>query len=230
MRTVSLLLALVALAAACTSPTEPPTPATVTTVLTGAPTPDAAVRELFVAIDSEQIGGVEDLVVEDQVALLLALEGASAGEVAAMLDDGVSEPSEQMFWTTFRDTFPRSTGEHLADLIVAEGSVFTVEEVRFATVDVSLRTESGVSHWLVQQVGERWRVDLFATFGSVIAMPLRLWLATLPLGPDTDQIKAAIARQRPSLLATLQRQPLGPMDPGVAQQIRGLLVDVGAGG
>ncbi len=230
MRLVALLLVAIVLVAACTTPTEPSTAPTVTTVATGSPTPGEAVRQLFAALDAEQVVAVEDLVIEDQVVLMIALEGASASEVAAMLERGIPETSEELFWTSFRDTFPRSTGEHLADLIVAEDSMFTIEEVHFATVDVSFRAEPGVSHWIVQQVDGRWKVDLFATFGPVVALPLRLWLATLPAGPDTETVKAAIARQRPSLLAALQRQPLGPIEPGVAQQIRGLLVDVGAGG
>jgi hypothetical protein len=226
MRTVVFVLMVVV--AGCTAPSDvPATPSTTEPV--GAIAPDAALRDLFVALTADDFETVDDLVIEEQVALMIALEGASASEAATMLRDGVTRESEVVFWTAFRDTFPRSRRETLDELIVAEQSRFAVDDVEFALIDVSLRSEPGLSHWVVQRVDDRWRVDLFATFGSVVAVPLRLWLVTLSDDADTEEVRAAIARQRPSLLTALQRRPLGPIDPGTAEQIRGLLVDVGAG-
>lgn len=222
--------ALMLLLIGCTPPVEGPS-VTTTTTIAGAETPDGALRDLLSAVATGDVASAAKATDESQVALLIALDSATLTEAVAMLEDGVPESSAAAFWASFDHTYGRSAGEDLGDMLVATGQHVTVDGVEFVTVEVALRKTSGATSWLSRK-GEdgRWRVDLFATFAPIVAQPMRLWLTTLPDEPDVGVVRRALAMQRPSLLASLQQQPLGPISPGVAEQIRGLLVDVGATG
>jgi len=221
------VVAVATLLVGCSPPPEQPT--TTTTTLLGAGTPDGALRDLLSAIVVGDLSRASEVTDNDQVALLIALDGATLSEATAMIEDGVPEASLAAFWASFQDAYRRNVREELGDMLVAAGGRVTVDGVEFANIEVALRKDSGLTRWIAyRDESGRWRVDLFATFGPIVAQPMRLWLATLPDEPDVRVVKGAIASQRPSLLAALQQQPLGPISPGVAEQIRGLLGDVGA--
>ncbi|HZJ48956.1 MAG TPA: hypothetical protein VFD97_08000 [Acidimicrobiia bacterium] len=226
------LLAVVAVAilvVGCSTPVEEPT--TTTTTPFGAETPDAALRDLLSAVGGGDVSAANEMTDEDQVALLIALDGATLAEAVAMIDYGISEASLSAFWESFKGAYGRNVGEELDDMLVATGQQVTVDGVEFAIVEVALRKQTGQTKWIVRrEENGRWRVDLLATFAPTVALPMRLWLATLPDEPDVRVVRRAIAAQRPSLLTALQQHPLGPISPGVAEQMRGLLVDVGATG
>lgn len=212
--------------------TGPHTEATTTTLpMLGADSPEHAVRSLLESVEAGDIETASEMAIQPQVALFVAVEGASAAEAARLLTEGVPDESQALLWSSFEEAYVRASGEQLSDMLVARGDRFTVDGVDFAMVDVAFRRRAGQGEWIVQRDADgRWHVDLVATFGSTLAQQLRLWLVTLTPGRDLDTVVAAIADQRPSLLAALQRQPLGPISPGVAEQIKGLLSDVGAGG
>ncbi|NIA24557.1 MAG: hypothetical protein GWP04_03210 [Gammaproteobacteria bacterium] len=217
----------VTLVIGCSAPPEEPT--TTTTTLLGAATPDGALRDLLSAVEDGDLSRVSELTDREQVALLIALDGATLSEATAMLEEGIPEESLAAFWASFQDTYGRNVREDLGEMLVAAGRRVTVDGVEFANIEVALRKDSGLTRWIARRdESGQWRVDLFATFGPTVAMPMRLWLTTLPDDPDIRVVRSAIADQRPSLLAALQQQPLGPISPGVAEQIRGLLGDVGA--
>jgi len=216
-------------ASGCTSSNQPTS--TTRQSMAGAASPAAALRTLLTAVQEGDLDGATSATFDDQVALLIALDGATAAEARRLLEEGVPEQSRSIFWASFRDTYALNFGEGVSDMLVAEGDRVTVDLVSFALVDVALRKTSGQTRWVTRMDEEgRWRVDLFATFASTFAQPLRLWLTILPDDADTAVVRHAIAAQRPSLLAALQQEPLGPISPGVADQIRGLLTDVGATG
>jgi hypothetical protein len=221
-------VALVVLMAACsTGGTEPPTASSV--VHGGADTPDGALRALLSAVDSVDVKTAAALTDPQQVALLVSLDGAPLAQTVSMLEEGVPEASLASFWGTFRDTYIRTFDEGLSDMLIAAGDQVTIDGVDFTLLDVAPRKGSGLTRWMARRDGG-WRVDLFATFASTFAQPMRLWLVTLADEPDIAVVRRAIAAQRPSLLAALQQHPLGALSPGVAEQIRGLLADVGATG
>ena len=225
----TLILVLVVAVSACTSSGQPTS--TTQQSPTGAASPATALRTLLTDVQSGDLDGLAGVTFDEQVALLIALDGAPAAEARHLLENGVPRESRSMFWSSFRDTYSRSVGEELSDMVIAERDRVTVDLVSFAIVDVALRKTSGQTRWIARMDNEgRWRVDLFATFASTFALPLRLWLATLADDADTAVVRRAIAAQRPSLLAALREEPLGPISPGVATQIRGLLTDVGATG
>lgn len=224
--TVVLVLALVV--AGCGSSTEPTT--TTQPPVGGADSPSEALRGLLTAVQDGSVEDASTVTIDAQVALLVALDGAKAAEARRFLAEGVPEESLALFWDSFRDAYLSSFGEDLSEMVVAAGGNVTVDRTTFALVDVSLRRSNGETQWITQ-LGEdgRWRVDLFATFASTFAQPLRLWLATLPDDADAATVREAIATQRASLLAAVDQQPLGPISDGVASQIKGLVADVGAG-
>jgi hypothetical protein len=227
--TALLALTVMAVVVGCSPASESST--TTTAALGGSVSPEAALRTLLSAVDAGDVEEASVVTFRDQVALLIALDGAPLHQAAEFIEDGVPEQSQKMFWESFRSTYAASFGESLSDMLVAEGGRATVDGVEFSLVEVALRKISGHSNWVARRDQEgRWRVDLFATFASTFAQPMRLWLATLADTLEVAVVRRAIAAQRPSLLAALQQQPLGPISPGIAQQIRGLLADVGATG
>jgi hypothetical protein len=229
LRAFAAILGLVLVVTGCTA-NEQPTSTTQHST-TGAASPTTALRTLLTDVQNGDLDGVAGVTFDDQVALLIALDGASAAEARHFLEDGVPQQSRSMFWASFRDTYSRSFGEDVSEMLVAERDRVTVDLVSFAVVDVALRKTTGQTRWITRMDEDgRWRVDLFATFASTFALPLRLWLTTLADDADTAVVRRAIVDQRPSLLAALQQEPLGPISPGIADQIRGLLTDVGATG
>ena len=213
------------------APSVPVTTTTTTKPAVGADTPDGALRTLLSAVGEDDLVGVATVTDDAQVALLIALDGAELSEVASMLRDGVPESSLTAFWASFQNTYARSLGEDVEGMLIGEGEHATVDGVEFAIVKSALRKSSGATEWIARRESDgSWRVDLFATFGPIFAQPMRLWLTTLPDDLETGVVRKALAAQRPSLLAAIQRHPLGPISPGVAEQMRGLLVDVGATG
>lgn len=229
LRVLAAILLLAVTASGCTSADEPTS--TTRPPAVGASSPTRALRTLLAAVQEGDLDEVARVTFDDQVALLIALDGATTSEARRLLDEGVPEQSRSMFWTSFRDTYARNFDEEVSDMLVAEHDRVTVDLVSFAVVDVALRKTSGQTRWITRlDNDDRWRVDLFATFASTFAQPLRLWLTTLRDDADAAIVRRAIAAQRPSLLAALQQEPLGPILPGVADQIRGLLTDVGATG
>jgi len=226
-RLLAVVFALALAVAGCGSSAEPTT--TTQPPIGGADSPSEALRELLTAVQDGDAEAASTVTIEAQVALLIALDGATAVEARGFLDSGVPEESLALFWDSFRDSYANSFGEDLSDMVVAAGGNVTVDGATFALVDVSLRRSNGETQWITQLMDGRWRVDLYATFASTFAQPLRLWLATLPDDADAAAIREAIAAQRASLLAAVDQQPLGPISDGVASQIKGLIADVGAG-
>lgn len=201
---------------------------TTTTTLGGADTPDAALVQLIDAVDGGDFAATELVTFDNQLVLLVSLEGSSVAETAGMLGAGVPDSVRENFWGSFFASFTAFTEEELSGLTIEGGEEFSVEGREFATVAVALPESGGNGYWIVRRDDQgRWRLDLFATFGPAFASPFRDWLAGLEAGTDTDTAIAALADQRASLLAALQRQPFGPISPAAMSQVDALLLEVG---
>ena len=215
---------IVVAAAACTSP--PPPESTTTTTLGGAPTPEEALRNLFGAIEDEDYEATALLTFDDQLALLIALEGFGIGETNSMLADGLPPAVRENFWKSFSAGFPIFAEEDLGGVLIGGGEAFSVEGRAFATVPVALRQSEGSGDWIARRDNQgRWRLDLFATFGPSFATPLRAWLSDLGTDPEAVTARRALADQRASLLAALQRQPFGPIGPDTMAEVDNLLFE-----
>ena len=226
-RLAVIFLAILLLAVgACTKAPEPE--ATTTTTLGGAATPEDALDGLFDAIVQGNYRETALLTFDDQLALMVSLEGFDVADTASMLRDGLPDRVSDNFWKSFSAGFPAFAEEDLAGVLVGSGEEFSVEGESFATVNVALRRSQGSGDWIARRdVQGRWRLDLFATFGPSFAAPFRQWLAALQPGADADAARAALADQRASLLAALQRQPFGPIGPNTMAEVDSLLLEAG---
>lgn len=215
---------LLAVAVACATPAEPES--TTTTTLGGGATPEGALSELFAAIGSGNYQDTALLTFDDQLALMVSLEGFELAETVSLLQDGLPDLVRSNFWKSFSAGFPTFVDEELAGVIVSGGEEFSVEGKGFATVGVALRQSAGSGDWIARRDAQgRWRLDLFATFGPSFASPFRDWLDSLDDGPDGDTARAALAAQRASLLASLQRQPFGPISPATMAEVDALILE-----
>lgn len=223
---VILLALLLVVAVACAKTPEPES--TTTTTLGGAASPGEALSELFDAIVNGRYQDTATLTFDDQLALMVSLEGFDVADTAAMLSDGLPDQVRENFWQSFAAGFPAFAEEDLAEVLIGTGEDFSVEGKRFATVPVALRQSEGSGDWIARKDSQgRWRLDLFATFGPSFATPFRGWLAGLTPGSDADLVRGAFAEQRASLLAALQRQPFGPIDPETMAEVDQLLFEAG---
>lgn len=223
---VFVLAVLLLAAGACATAPEPES--TTTTTLGGAASPEDALNDLFDAIVEGSYQETALLTFDDQLALMVSLEGFELTETVSMLRDGLPDEVRDNFWESFSAGFPAFVEEELTGVIVGGGEEFSVEGQSFATVGVALRESSGSGDWIARRDAQgRWRLDLFATFGPSFATPFRDWLAALGPGPDGDLARAAMADQRASLLAALQRQPFGPIGPETMADVDALLLESG---
>ena len=212
--------------AACTTP--PPPESTTTTTLGGAASPEESLTDLFEAIVAGNYEDTALVTFEDQLVLLVSLEGFEIAETAGMLSGGLPPQVRDNFWESFASSFPAFAEEDLASVLIGGGEEFSVEGKGFATVAVALRQSEGSGDWIARRDTQgRWRLDLFATFGPSFATPFRDWLAEIGSGPDADAAKEALANQRASLLAALQRQPFGPIGPETMAEVDSLLFESG---
>jgi hypothetical protein len=223
---VFVLAILLVVVAACATAPEPES--TTVTTLGGAASPEEALNGLFDAIVQGNYQDTALLTFDDQLTLMVSLEGFDVADTASMLSNGPPDEVRTNFWESFSDGFPAFAQEELAGVLVGGSEEFAVEGISFATVPVALRQSDGSGGWIARKDGQgRWRLDLFATFGPSFATPFREWLAGLGPGPDADMARAALADQRASLLAALQRQPFGPIGPQTVAEVDRLLFEAG---
>ena len=219
------LAVLLVAVAACTEQPEPES--TTTTTLGGAASPEEALTALFEAVVGGDYQDTRTLTFDDQLALMVSLEGYDVAATASMLSDGLPESIRDNFWKSFSTGFPAFAEEDLAGVLIGSGEEFSVEGKGFATVTVALRQSQGSGDWIARRDEQgRWRLDLFATFGPSFASPFRGWLAGLGSSPDAEVARAALADQRASLLAALQRRPFGPIGPETMAEVDSLLFEV----
>ena len=223
---VFVLALLVVAVAACTTASEPES--TTTTTLGGAATPEEALTGLFEAIERGDYEGTAMVTFDDQLALMVSLEGFDVADTVSMLSDGLPDQVRTNFWRSFSTGFPSFAEEELTGVLIGGGEEFSVEGKNFATVTVALRQSEGSGDWIARRDTQgRWRLDLFATFGPSFATPFREWLSGLDSSPAADVARAALADQRASLLAALQRQPFGPIGPETMAEVDALLLEAG---
>ncbi len=221
-----LAILLLAVGAACTTAPEPESTTTIT--VGGAASPEQALTGLFDAIAVGDYQETALLTFDDQLALMVSLEGFDTADTAAMLRDGLPDHVRENFWESFSAGFPAFAEEELTGVLIGAGEEFSVEGKGFATVSVALRRSEGSGDWIARRDAQgRWRLDLFATFGPSFATPFREWLASMEPGPEADVARAALADQRASLLAALQRQPFGPIGPETMTEVDDLLFEAG---
>lgn len=189
----ALVLALVAALAACTS--EPQAQVSVT-VPPGAESPEVAVTGLQSLLAQGDFTQASHLTVPDQAALAALAEGATFSEVANALEiDDVSVAGN--FWSGFA----QGAGEFFESGLVVESLGTTMQSnTEFHLVEV-VGSDASRRRMVTQDI-DGHRVDLFASFGSILAGRLISPVEVL-LGSATDDallILHALTETVPSLL------------------------------
>ncbi len=184
--------------------------------------------ELIAALADQDYESTRDLVFEEQLALLAAIEGESGEDAALMLTAGVPEEVRANFWSSFSAGVLGFTGEELADVLLGSADLFTIEGVRFTALPVTFRRQAGMREFVTRRDSSGgWRVDLFATFGTAFVTPLHSWLEEVPDDEAGDVVRGTIVAQRTSLLAATTRRPLGEVGAVEAAAVEALLEAAG---
>jgi hypothetical protein len=148
-----------AVATACNGGADPPDSSV------AAPrSPTEVVSALLRAIDEGRFEDTAPLTDTTQAALFTLAEGATATEVATAIE-GDSGAVAANFWSGFAQSLPEDfSPSDVSVELVGEG---TEGESRFAAVSVSRGDDPPRTFVLRRQDG--WRVDLFASFASIVA-------------------------------------------------------------
>ncbi len=196
---------------------------TTITIGQGAETPVAAVEDLRALLASGDFGAASSLAVPNQAALASLAEGATTGQVADALEGGDAEIASN-FW----GGFAQGVGEVFTGELTIEDSGTTTESgVEFFLVGVT--PEAGVERLIITRDVDGHRIDLFASFGAVLAeqmiAPVELLLGTS--SEDSRATLAALQDVVPSLLVAATDESLAPETVQSILQLVELITRVG---
>lgn len=186
------------------------------TLRPGGETPEATVEELIAFLEVGDFDSAASLAIPNQAALAALAEGATVADVASAVRDGDATVAAN-FWSGFAQSIsdvlnrePTVTGSAAAE---AEGA-------RFAIVDVA--TANGGERQFVTRDQDGHRVDIFATFGPVLAGRLYSPLERLLNSPTDDAvlILSEMREQIPSLYMAAQTPDLAA---GAIQEVLRLI-------
>ena len=166
------------------------------------------------------------LVDERHLVFLTAIERGSSAEVSGMLRSGVPDSVRLDVWESFAENLPAFSGEAIARIVVAgKTGEFSIDQTSFATVDVLVG--DGKAEWILRRTTDSWVIDLLATFGTGFLPNLRGWFAFIGADEDAAYIRDEFELEMPSLLAGLERLPLGPLSETAEAAADELLRDFG---
>jgi hypothetical protein len=225
---VLFLVVLLLLAACQARSPELPSTTTAPPPLAGAESPDAAVSAWLNLLGKRDYQATPELVPDEQVALLAAVEGWEPAQVLAALEEGVPPEVRENFWRAFTESFPAFSGEEVGDLVVGTTEEFEIAEEHFAAVQVVFSERLGSGDVVaVQDRAGRWWVDLFATFGHAFARPLQTWLEDVPYTGDGARLRNRMGAYKNSFLASLERYPLGQPSESAVSDLQYLIAQLG---
>lgn len=172
----------------------------------GAESPVAAVEDLRALLNSGDFGAASSLAVPNQAALASLAEGATIGQVADALESGDAEVAAN-FW----GGFAQGVGDVFTGELAIEDSGTTSESgVEFFLVGVT--PDGGVERLILTRDVDGHRIDIFASFGPVLAeqmiAPVELLLGTS--SEDSRVTLAALQDVVPSLLVAATDESLSP--------------------
>ena len=209
-------MALVSIFAACAGEDPSETAPEAANLLDAAMTVEA----FFAAVSSEDYAATAPLVDESQLAVLTAIEGVSAGDVASMIASGVPAEVRSDFWGGFADAVPSLVDQTLERATVGEASDLGGG---FQAVAMGFPGSTDPVSWIVRSEGDGWVIDMFATFGPAFAPNLDDWVASLPEGSARDIITDAIVDGRASFEMGVGAEPLGPLSEPARAGVESLL-------
>jgi len=192
-------------------------------VTAAATSPDAAVRGWLDALSHQDFSETAAVVDEHQLAFLVAAEGHAPEVVNGFLETGLPAEVRENFWRGFVEGVEGFGPHEVAALAPGRVEILEVYGERFAEVEIIGGSSRPVL--VVSDQGGRWRVDLFANFGSIFARTLNTWQGELVGNPLGDQLRAELATEWPSLQVALDRVEI--TSTATAAELRGLVTELG---
>lgn len=177
-------------------PTTTRAPQTTTSHATGG---DSALQAVTSWLDALSIGRypvADELVVENQFVLILAVESFSLDVYQDLASEGISPDVSRTFWESFVAGVQGFTGANITEVDVVGAQAFEAYGRRFAEVEAS-SPRGDLTIVAVLEPDGKWYVDLLATFGQSFAPLFNPWVDRLPSG-ETAPIQA-LAGQMASL-------------------------------
>jgi hypothetical protein len=207
---IATVLAFTLSLAACSSAVEVTT--TSTTVAIELPDrPELAVDQMVAALMIKDVRRARHLTSDEQLAILVALEGGGVEELAAMLQRGVPDEVAANFWTSFVEGFPDLVGESVEDMDFGTSIPRRIGGIEFMSFPVAFGTASAGTEWFVRLTEHGWQIDLLATFVGPFASALES-LVRRTTDPD---VLEAIRSHAPSIEAAYERH----LDLGTSERV-----------
>lgn len=173
----------------------------------GAGSPTEAVQRWIDGLVAGDATAVANLVADDQLAVLVAVDNQLTGAATAQLvRAGITDDVRRGYWASFAEGFSEFAGAPLSDLAIGAVEQFSVAEGEFAAVEVAFTTRIGSTEIIAARAADgSWLIDVLATIGPSLVRPLRSILVDLPSGEDGLIVKGLLQSALPSLLAALER-------------------------
>lgn len=136
------------------------------------PAPDIVVRQWLAAVDEANAAELDELVAAASLAFVIGVESRlTPEEITELAEAGPSPEVVSAFWASFESAFADIGGTDFASLSVGSSREFDAGGARFAAV--ALGSEDGSTEVFARRSVEgRWEIDVLATVGSGLVVPL----------------------------------------------------------
>jgi hypothetical protein len=171
-----------------------------------APTPIAAVADWLGAVADGDLATIDSLVDPLDLALIAGAENAfTLEQLAAVSESGLPDATRQAYWDSFAEGFADVLGAPIDEVSITSAEEFTSDGGSFAAV--TLAVGDATTEVITRLVDGMWQVDLVATAGPALAVPIRRMVAEL--GATADEAVAGAYAQGAvrSLRAAHTRSP-----------------------
>ncbi len=146
-------------------------------------TPIAAVADWLGAIADDDVATIDRLVDPVDLALLAGAENAFTREqLAAVAATGLPEATRSSYWQSFAEGFEEVLGMPLDEVTIVGAEEFTSEGERYAAVTVGVG--DATTEVITHLVDGAWQVDMVATAGPALAVPIRRLVTDLVASED----------------------------------------------
>jgi hypothetical protein len=146
-------------------------------------TPIAAVADWLGAVANEDVATIDRLVDPVDLALLAGAENAFTHEqLAAVAATGLPEATRSSYWSSFAEGFEDVLGMPLDEVTITGAEEFTSEGERYAAVTVGVG--DATTEVITHLVDGAWQVDMVASAGPALAVPIRRLVTDLAASED----------------------------------------------
>ncbi len=136
------------------------------------PAPDIVVREWITAVDQGDVVALDGLVASPSLAFVIGIESRlTTDEITRLAEAGPSADVVGAFWASFEQAFAEIDGTEFASFSVGSSREFDAGGARFSAVTIGSGDRS-TDVFVRRSVEGRWEIDVLATVGSGLVVPL----------------------------------------------------------